>query len=203
MMHFWKAAGPHTDRACRQRGTEIAVRYVKGGLMLSSVSKPGRDQTSAATIFVVEDDPAMSRTFSKALEASGHRVFIASTGAEARALFDKVQPDLILLDLMLPDADGLSLTSTFQRLTSAPIVICSARHGQIDRTLGLRLGAADFVAKPFELDELEARLEALLRRSRQSGLPLATDEILVRQDAPRLKLRVRRDRQSSGANNSH
>jgi DNA-binding response OmpR family regulator len=171
--------------------------------MLSRVPKPGRDQASQATIFVVEDDPVMSRTFSKALEANGHRVFTASTGAEARALFDQVQPDLILLDLMLPDADGLSLTSSFRRLTSAPIVICSGRNGQIDRALGLKLGAADFVAKPFELDDLEARLDAVLCRSRQPGVSPVTDGMQVRRGAPPSKLRVRRDRRSSGANNSH
>ena len=64
---------------------------------------------------------------------------------------------------MLPDADGLFLTTSFRALTGAPIVICSARQGQLDRVLTLKLGAADFVAKPFELDELEARVEAVLR----------------------------------------
>jgi DNA-binding response OmpR family regulator len=171
------------------------------GLMFKGVSTPGRDQASAATILVVEDDPVMSRIYSKALEASGYRVFIASTGAEARAVFGKAQPDLILLDLMLPDDDGLFLTSSLRALTSAPIVICSARHGQIDRALGLKLGAADFVAKPFELDDLEARVEAVLRRSPPECTP-AVDEIQVRRDAQRTKFRVPRARRSPGASNS-
>ena len=168
--------------------------------MLSFVSTPIVDQASAATIFVVEDDPDMSGTLSKALEASGYRVFIAPTGADARALFGEVQPDLIILDLMLPDSDGLLLTTSFRTLTSAPIIICSARHGQIDRVLGLKLGAAEFVAKPFELDELEACVIALLRQSRQPDdeAPLR-DEIELWRRGERTKARVRRPRRSAGA----
>src|SRR5450631_2932346 len=145
--------------------------------MLGRAAKPIVDRVSAATIFVVEDDPVMSATLSKALEASGYRVLIASTGGEARALFDEDQPDLIILDLMLPDDDGLSLTTSLRTLTSAPIVICSARQGQIDRVLSLKLGAADFVAKPFELDDLEARVKTLLRRLPQSDEQPPGDEI--------------------------
>jgi two-component system OmpR family response regulator len=169
--------------------------------MLSFASTPLVNQASAPTIFVVEDDPVMSRTLSKALEASGYRVLVASTGADARALIGEVQPDLIILDLMLPDADGLSLTAAFHALTGAPIVICSARHEQIDQVLGLKLGAADFVAKPFELDDLETRVEAVLRRSRQPEEPRRIDEIQVRQDRHRTKpgTRTRRVRRSAGA----
>ena len=144
----------------------------------------------------------MSGTLSKALEASGYRVLIAPTGADARALFGEVQPDLIILDLMLPDTDGLLLTTSFRTLTSAPIIICSARHGQIDRVLGLKLGAAEFVAKPFELDDLEATVETVLRRSRQPDEPTPRDEIQVWRRGDRTKARVRRDRRSAGAPDS-
>jgi DNA-binding response OmpR family regulator len=125
--------------------------------------------STAATILVVEDDPVMSRTLSKALRASGYQVHVAATAAAARGFLGEVQPDVIILDLMLPDADGLTLTTSFRALTRAPIIICSARHGQLDRVLGLKLGAADFVAKPFELAELEARVAAVLRASSDSG----------------------------------
>jgi DNA-binding response OmpR family regulator len=160
------------------------------------------ERVTLGTIFVIEDDPVMSATLSKALAASGYRVFSASTGGEARALFGTGQPDLIILDLMLPDADGLALTASFRSLTSAPIVICSARQGQIDRVLGLRLGAADFLAKPFELDELEARVEAVLRRARQSDDRPPVDEIQVWRHGHRANPRSRRDRQSGGAHDS-
>src|SRR5207245_2828824 len=98
------------------------------------------------------------------------------------------RPDLIMLDLMLPDTDGLVLTTALKTLTNAPIIICSARHQQVDRVLGLKLGADDFIAKPFDLDELEARIQAVLRRaSRVRETPTASpdqirvDELLISQ----------------------
>ena len=119
----------------------------------------------AETILLVEDDPDTARSLTKALETSGYRVTPVDTGAEARSILEHVRPDLILLDLMLPDTDGLVLTTALKTLTRAPIIICSARQEQVDRVLGLKLGADDFVAKPFDLDELEARIEAVLRRA--------------------------------------
>src|SRR3981081_1282208 len=119
----------------------------------------------AGTILLVEDDPDTARSLTRALESSGYRVTAVDTGAEARSIIEHVRPDLILLDLMLPDTDGLVLTTALKTLTNAPIIICSARHEQVDRVLGLKLGADDFIAKPFELDELEARIEAVLRRA--------------------------------------
>src|SRR5450755_2083040 len=132
-------------------------------------------------ILLVEDDPEMARSLSKALESSGYRVTTAGTGSEARSIIAQVRPDLILLDLMLPDADGLVLTTAFKTLTNAPIIICSARQEQVDRVLGLKLGADDFIAKPFDLDELEARIEAVLRRaSRVREVPaVPADQIRV------------------------
>jgi DNA-binding response OmpR family regulator len=135
----------------------------------------------AETILLVEDDPDTARALSKALEGSGYRVTVVDTGSEARSIIEHVRPDLILLDLMLPDTDGLVLTIALKTLTNAPIIICSARQEQVDRVLGLKLGADDFVAKPFDLDELEARIEAVLRRaSRVRELPTAPpDQIRV------------------------
>jgi DNA-binding response OmpR family regulator len=135
----------------------------------------------AATILLVEDDAETARSLCRALESSGYRVTIAETGSEARSLLEHVGPDLIMLDLMLPDTDGLVLTTTLKALTNAPIIICSARQEQVDRVLGLKLGADDFIAKPFELDELEARIEAVLRRaSRVREVPaVPTDQIRV------------------------
>jgi DNA-binding response OmpR family regulator len=141
-----------------------------------------------ATILVVEDDAETARSLSRALESSGYRVTIAETGSEARSVIEHVHPDLIMLDLMLPDTDGLVLTTALKTLTNAPIIICSARHEQVDRVLGLKLGADDFIAKPFELDELEARIEAVLRRtSRVREVPavpadqIRVDELLISQ----------------------
>jgi DNA-binding response OmpR family regulator len=129
-------------------------------------------------ILLVEDDPETARSLSKALESSGYRVTTVTTGSEARSLIGQVRPDLIILDLMLPDTDGLVLTTALKTLANAPIIICSGRHEQVDKVLGLRLGADDFVAKPFELEDLEARIEAVLRRAlRVREVP--TDQIRV------------------------
>jgi DNA-binding response OmpR family regulator len=115
------------------------------------------------------------------LEGSGYRVAAVDTGAKARSLVEHLRPDLILLDLTLPDTDGLVLTTTLKHLTSAPIIICSACDGRVDRVLGLKLGADDFVAKPFDLDELEARIEAVLRRATRAPTapPMPADQIRV------------------------
>jgi DNA-binding response OmpR family regulator len=135
----------------------------------------------AALILVVEDDPQTARALAKAVTSSGYRVAIAESASEARSILGQVQPDLILLDLGLPDTDGLILTTAFKKLTNAPIIICSARHGQVDRVLGLKLGADDFIAKPFDLEDLEARIAAVLRRaSRMPAEPaVPADEIRV------------------------
>src|SRR3954452_5415554 len=87
---------------------------------------------TAATIMLVEDDLATEQTISRALETCGYHVVVASTGAEARALLQEVRPDLIILDLMLPDTDGLVLTTSYRALTDSAIVICSARQAQVD-----------------------------------------------------------------------
>ncbi len=135
----------------------------------------------AIHILLVEDDAETASSISRALESSGYRVTIAETGSQARSIIAHFRPDLIMLDLMLPDTDGLVLTTALKTLTNAPIIICSARQTQVDRVLGLKLGADDFIAKPFELEELEARIEAVLRRaSRVREVPAApTDQIRV------------------------
>ncbi len=107
----------------------------------------------------------MERTLRRAFELSGYYVVSAGTAADARVLLPQVRPDLIIMDLVLPDADGLMLTLAFHSLTDAPIVICSGRDRQVDRVLGLKLGASTFIAKPVDLDELQARVEAIVRRT--------------------------------------
>jgi len=129
---------------------------------------PARRET--ASIVLVEDDPAVAQTMADALDSSGYRVRHAASGSEARALVERSRPDLIVLDLMLPDVDGLVLCSGLKHMSPTPIVICSATPQKRDAILGLKLGADDFIAKPFDIDELEARLEAVLRRSRSARL---------------------------------
>ena len=122
----------------------------------------------ATTIMLVEDDHAVAQTLTDALESSGYRVWLAETGADAKTLLEQTRPDLIILDLMLPDVDGLVLCSGLKAIADVPIVICSATPQKRDAILGLKLGADDFIAKPFDIYELEARVEAVLRRTSQT-----------------------------------
>ena len=110
---------------------------------------------------------AVAQTLTDALEASGYRVWLAETGADAKTLLEQTRPDLVILDLMLPDVDGLVLCSGLKGIADVPIIICSATPQKRDAILGLKLGADDFVAKPFDIYELEARVEAVLRRTTQ------------------------------------
>jgi DNA-binding response OmpR family regulator len=135
--------------------------------------------TPSPTVLLVEDDPAIERTLRRPIEEWGYRLVWAQTVADARLLVAQVQPDLIILDLVLPDGDGLLLTSTLSKATDAPILICSGRNRQVDRVLGLKMGASDFVGKPFDLDELEARIEAVMRR-RFSARRAASDATEIR-----------------------
>jgi two-component system response regulator MprA len=122
-----------------------------------------------ATILVVEDDPALAQTLRDILEAEGYAVHHAAGGAGARAALEGAPPDLILLDLMLPDVDGLVLCADLKSRSGAPIIVCSATARKRDSVLSLKLGADDFVAKPFDVDELLSRIEATLRRSRAAA----------------------------------
>src|SRR5579859_3499053 len=107
-----------------------------------------------ASILVVEDDPVLARTLMDALELSGYRVWHAADGQEARGYVERARPDLILLDLVLPDIDGLVLCSLLKASVDVPIIICSGSLRRSDPVLALKLGADDFVRKPFELEDL-------------------------------------------------
>jgi two-component system response regulator MtrA len=120
-----------------------------------------------ATILLVEDDSAIASVLKDSLESSGYRMWIAEDGAQAKAMMGETHPDLVLLDLMLPDVDGLVLCADLKTQADVPIIICSATARKRDAILGLRLGADDFIAKPFDLYDLEARIEAVLRRAAQ------------------------------------
>jgi DNA-binding response OmpR family regulator len=119
--------------------------------------------TSQKSILLIEDDPAIASALGDVLEASNYRVVRVESGAEARAALERESIDLVVLDLMLPDVDGLVLLSSLKG-ANVPIIICSALDRPRERILGLKLGADDFIAKPVDIYEFEARIEALLRR---------------------------------------
>lgn len=119
------------------------------------------------TILLVEDDAAIAYMLSDVLESAGYIVREAATGAAARALVEQLQPNLIILDLVLPDEDGLVLCSVLKQMSDSPILICSGTQRRRDEFLSLKLGADDFIAKPFDVYDLLARVEVLLRRAAQ------------------------------------
>lgn len=123
-------------------------------------------------ILVVDDEPRYLRLIQFNLEAAGYRVACAATGGEAfTALAKKDFPDLVILDIMLPDQDGFEVCSRIRELSMVPIIMLTARGGEDDKVKGLRLGADDYVVKPFAAQELLARVEAVLRRARLAETP--------------------------------
>ena len=116
-------------------------------------------------ILLVDDDPNISRLVRLYLEKEGYAVTEAARGDEALALFRQSPPDLVLLDVMLPGMDGLSVLKEIRKTSKAPVVMLTARDETFDKVLGLELGADDYVTKPFETKELVARVKAVLRRA--------------------------------------
>ncbi len=127
------------------------------------------------TILVVEDEETLRDELSYQLEQEGYRVVRAADGGEALESFRRSKPDLILLDLMLPVMSGVEVTRVVRRELDVPILILTARDGEVDKVVGLELGADDYVTKPFSLRELQARIRGLLRRSERPA-PAPIDE---------------------------
>ena len=119
-------------------------------------------------ILLVEDEEAISEPLAEHLERDGFAPEVAATIAEARDAYDRETPDLILLDVMLPDGDGRDLAREIRKESDVPIVMLTARGEEIDRVLGLELGADDYVVKPFSARELSARIRAVMRRGRST-----------------------------------
>jgi DNA-binding response OmpR family regulator len=119
----------------------------------------------ARTILVVDDEPTLRETVVDALEADGFRVVAAADGREALTVFRAERPDLVLLDLMLPELSGIEVCRIIRAESAVPIVMLTAKDSELDKVLGLELGADDYVTKPFSLRELSARIRALFRRA--------------------------------------
>ena len=117
-------------------------------------------------ILVVEDEVAISEPLAESLDREGFDAEVAGTIEAARDAYLRQAPDLILLDVMLPDGDGRDLAREIRRESDVPIIMLTARGEEIDRVLGLELGADDYVVKPFSMRELTARIRAIMRRGR-------------------------------------
>jgi DNA-binding response OmpR family regulator len=144
-----------------------------------------------ARILFVEDEPTIAEPFGRVLARAGFRVVNARSVSEARHRFARRTPDLVLLDLSLPDGDGRDLCREL-RAVNVPIIMLTARGTELDRVIGLELGADDYVVKPFSGAEVVARIRAVLRRASAAALPEAPIEIgdlVVEPAARRARLR--------------
>ena len=113
---------------------------------------------------VVDDNDQLRATIRENLELDGYTVFGASCGTEAMKILRVKKPDTILLDLGLPDSDGLALMNGIRQLSDAPVIIISGKGAWVDKVVGLEMGADDYLGKPFEMKELSARVKAFIRR---------------------------------------
>jgi DNA-binding response OmpR family regulator len=145
---------------------------------------------NVARILVVDDEPKIVQLVRDYLERAGFAVSTARDGNEALMRAHQERPDLIVLDLGLPELDGLEVTRRLRRDSGVPIIILTARHEETDKVVGLELGADDYVTKPFSPRELEARVRAVLRRqSRHAEADvLHAGDLML--DVPRLRAEV-------------
>lgn len=138
------------------------------------------------TVLVVEDEEAFVDALTVGLGREGFRVEIARDGAEALARFDEVNPDLVLLDVMLPTISGIDVCREIRGRSKVPIIMVTAKSSEIDTVVGLEVGADDYVAKPYRLRELVARMRAVLRRAPfiddldvEDGEVITVDDVVV------------------------
>ena len=124
---------------------------------------------STRTILVVDDEPILRETLVEELRDEGFRVVAAADGRAAVERFRQDQPDLVLLDLMLPELSGIEVCRIIRAESGVPILMLTARDAELDKVVGLELGADDYVTKPFSLRELLARIRALLRRTERQA----------------------------------
>jgi DNA-binding response OmpR family regulator len=137
------------------------------------------------TVLIVEDDEAISDSIAYALERAGYRTLRAGDGGQGLRLFRQQRPDLVILDLMLPQVDGWRVAEELRREDlRVPVIVCSARTSEFDRVHGLEMGADDYVTKPFSMKELLARVQAHLRRveshrGQPGGAPIEVAGLLI------------------------
>lgn len=127
---------------------------------------------NAARVLVVDDEPMVCEVVTAYLERDGFRVSQAEDGRAALDALRTSRPDLVVLDVMLPEIDGFSVLTQLRRTSDIPVILLTARTDESDRILGLELGADDYVVKPFSPRELAARVRSVLRRSRPGSLPV-------------------------------
>ena len=129
-------------------------------------------------ILIVEDQPGLAESVRYALESEGFDVRVAASGLNGLELARSTSPDLVLLDLMLPEMSGLDVCRQIRSSSDVPIIMLTAKDSEADKVTGLELGADDYMTKPFSMRELIARVRANLRRSSKSGVLAESNEVL-------------------------
>jgi len=147
------------------------------------------------TILLVDDEDAIQKLLTYPLERDGYRVVQARDGEEALERFAEQEVDLVVLDIMLPKIDGLEVCKRLRAVSTVPIIMLTARDDELDKVLGLELGADDYITKPFLIREFRSRVRAVLRRAATPHLGGKRDEMIdrgdVRIDLPRRTVEVR------------
>src|SRR6266851_1841163 len=127
-----------------------------------------RTTATGRRVMVVDDEPDLGRLMSELLGDEGYTVKVVNDSRQALETFEEFKPDLVTLDVMMPSVDGVSLCLQLRKTSDVPVLFLSAKREPPDRVVGLRIGADDYMGKPFDTDELVARVQALLRRGHQS-----------------------------------
>ncbi len=136
---------------------------------------------SEISVLIVEDEESFIEALESGLSREGFKVTVARDGAEALDIFERVAPDLILLDVMLPKVSGIDVCREIRAKSSVPIIMVTAKGAEIDTVVGLEVGADDYITKPYRLRELVARMRAVLRR-RSGGEPEPTGAVAPASD---------------------
>ncbi len=136
-----------------------------------------------ATVLVADDDAHIREVVRFALERAGHEVREAADGAAALVAFERAEPDLIVLDIVMPEQDGLEVCRRVRERSTVPILFLSSRDEELDRVLGLEMGGDDYVTKPFSPRELVARVKAMLRRASGERVLSASDPTSARTES--------------------
>jgi two-component system catabolic regulation response regulator CreB len=154
----------------------------------------GEGRPGSPVVLLVDDEPAIAEAVGFALQAEGFRTHYCATGAECLAALAAEAPALVLLDVGLPDGSGFGLFGRIRELSAVPVVFLTARQEEIDRVVGLEMGADDYIVKPFSLRELVARVRMVVRRGQQrpataqppAAAPAEAQAPLPGPDAPRI-----------------
>src|SRR5689334_18432731 len=137
---------------------------------------------ASPTILLVDDEDSVRKVLAFPLEKDGYAVVQAGDGEEALRRFAEQPVDLVVLDIMLPRLDGLEVCKRLRATSTVPIIMLTARDDELDKVLGLELGADDYITKPFSIREFRSRVRALLRRARQPHIPTGDAEERIEAD---------------------